>query len=340
MLTRADESDIIDDIKDGIGIALSWREASAHSIDSIKLNKLAYIAIERLEVPITFGWYKYGPAPVDLQYSEAAVSSKTKEECEAPDEPRVPQRDYYSPLEYAYFFDKELDKSEHILQAPIKEFLVSFYEREAPESYKQLYIKSAQLQQVLDEISDDDSWHDDAETYHREVSQRAGELMRELMGIDSLRKARDPFRLYIRFLKKVLANASNVETISPSQQRFVKRIIDYYYGGAWKYVALMISEDTAHLSPGDNQNKLLTSIENTKQEIRSDYEEDLDGFEDRATALNIVDEEKNEEATNKSVKDLSDGRYVEPWTQASSEAIGKHQQKSNNGSDDGAEINR
>jgi len=112
MLTRADESDIIDDIKDGIGIALSWREASAHSIDSIKLNKLAYIAIERLEVPITFGWYKYGPAPVDLQYSEAAVSSKTKEECEAPDEPRVPQRDYYSPLEYAYFFDKELDKSE------------------------------------------------------------------------------------------------------------------------------------------------------------------------------------------------------------------------------------
>jgi len=102
----------------------------------------------------------------------------------------------------------------------------------------------------------------------------------------------------------------------------------------------MISEDTAHLSPGDNQNKLLTSIENTKQEIRSDYEEDLDGFEDRATALNIVDEEKNEEATNKSVKDLSDGRYVEPWTQASSEAIGKHQQKSNNGSDDGAEINR
>lgn len=340
MPTRADESDLIEDIKEGIGIALSWREAPASSIDSIKLNKLAYIAIKRLEVPITFGWYKYGPAPVDLQYSETAVSSKTREECEAPDESRIPQRDYYSPLEYAYFFDTELDEFGHILQAPTKEFLVSFYEREAPEPYKQLYIKSAQLQQVLDEISDDDSWHDDAETYHREVSHRAGELMRELMGIDSLRKARDPFRLYIRFLKKVLANASTADTISPSQQRFVKRIIDYYYGSAWKYVALMISEDTAHLSPGDNQDKLLTSIENDKQETRSDYEGDLNGFEGRATALNIIGKAENEEANNKTDRNLSDREFVEPWTQASAEAIGEDQQKKNNGSDGGAEINR
>jgi hypothetical protein len=340
MLTRADESDIIDDIKDGIGIALSWREASAESIDSIKLNKLAYIAIERLEVPITFGWYKYGPAPVDLQYSETAVSSRTKEECEAPDESRVPQRDYYSPLEYAYFFDKELDEFEDILQAPTKEFLVSFYEREAPEPYKQLYIKNAQLQQVFDEISEDGSWHNDAETYHRELSLRASELMRELMGIDTLRKAQDPFRLYIRFAKDILASLSTVKRISPSQQRFVKRILDYYYGGAWKYIALLISEDTVHLSPGSNQDKLLTSIENDKQEIRSDYEGDLAGFESRAVALGITCEEKDEEVTNKPDKDLSDREYVEPWTRASTEAIGVHQQRSRDDHDDGAEINR
>lgn len=340
MLTRADESDIIDDIKDGIGIALSWREASAESIDSIKLNKLAYIAIERLEIPITFGWYKYGPAPVDLQYSETAVSSRTKEECEAPGESRVPQRNYYSPLEYAYFFHKELDEFEDILQAPTKEFLVSFYEREAPEPYKQLYIKNAQLQQLLDEIADDDSWHDDAETYHREVSHRAGELLRELMGIDTLREARDPFRLYIRFVKNIIANLNDEKNISPSQQRFVRRIIDYYYGSAWKYVALLISEDTVHLSPGSNQDKLLTSIENDKQEIRSDYERDLDGFEDRAVALGITCEEKDEEVTDKPDKDLSDREYVEPWTRASTEAIGVHQQRSSDDPDDSAEINR
>lgn len=340
MLTRADESDIIDDIKDGIGIALSWRDASAESIDSIKLNKLAYIATERLGVPITFGWYKYGPAPVDLQYSETAVSSRTKEECEAPNESRVPQRDYYSPLEYAYFFHKELDEFADILQAPTKEFLVSFYEREAPEPYKQLYIKNAQLQQLLDEISDDDSWHDDAETYHREVSHRVSELMRELMGIDALRKARDPFRLYIRFIKNIFSNIADSKNTSPSQQRFVKRIVDYYYGAAWKYVALMISEDTVHLSPGTNQDKLLTSIENDKQEIRSDYERDLAGFEDRAVALGIICKKRNEEVTNKSDEDLSDKDYVEPWTRASTEAIGVHQQRSRDDPDDSAGTNR
>jgi hypothetical protein len=163
--------------------------------------------------------------------------------------------------------------------------------------------------------------------------------MRELMGIDSLRKARDPFRLYIRFLKKILANASTADTISPSQQRFVKRIIDYYYGNAWKYVALMVSENTVHLSPGDNQDKLLTSIENDKQEIRSDYEGDLNGFEGRATALNIIGKSENEEV-NKTDRNLSDSAFVEPWTQASAEAIGEDQQKKNNGSDDSAEINR
>lgn len=337
MLTRADESDLIEDIKDGVGIALSWRDASAESIDSIKLNKLAYIAITRLEVPITFGWYKYGPAPVDLQYSETAVTAKAQEECEAPEESRIPHRDYYSPLEYAYFFEKELDEFEHILHAPTKEFLVSFYEREAPKTYKQLYVKSAQLQQVLDEISADSSWHDDADTYHREISQRAGELTRELMRIESLREARKPFRLYVRFLKRVLAHASAVETLSPSQQRFVKRIIDYYYGSTWKYVALMISEDTVHLSPGDNQGKLLTSIENNKQEIRSSYEGDLNGFEDRAAALDIIVESDHEEYDDRQTNHPSDRERAELWINAGAEAIGQHRR---NGSDDSSEIDR
>lgn len=324
MLTRADESDLVEDIKDGVGIALDWRDASAETLDSIKLNKLAYIAITRLEVPITFGWYKYGPAPVDLQYSEAAVTAKAREECEAPEEARIPQRDYYSPLEYAYFFDKELNEFEHIINAPTKEFLVSFYEREAPKRYKQLYINSAQLQQVLDEISADSSWHDDADRYHREVSHRAGDLTRELMEIESLREAQKAFRLYIRFLKRVLAHASTVETLSDSQQRFIKRIIDYYYGSAWKYVALMISEDTAHLSPGDNQDKLLTSIENDKQEIRSSYQGDLNGFEDRAVALNIINERDMEGSGSQQTNGPSDQQRAELWIGASSEAIGQH----------------
>ncbi|MDZ7730278.1 MAG: hypothetical protein U5K37_04045 [Natrialbaceae archaeon] len=102
----------------------------------------------------------------------------------------------------------------------------------------------------------------------------------------------------------------------------------------------MISEDTVHLSPGDNQDKLLTSIENDKQEIRSDYEGDLNGFEDRAIALNIICKAENEEATDKPAKNSSDSEYVEAWVQASAEAIGEHQQKNDSGSEDGAEINR
>jgi hypothetical protein len=335
MLTRADESDLIEDIKDGIGIALSWRGASAESIDSIKLNKLAYLAITRLDVPVTFGWYKYGPAPVDLQYSEAAVTARAEENCDAPGESRLPQRDYYSPLEYAYFFDQELEEFDRILQAPTKEFLVSFYEREAPKLYKQLYVKSAQTQQILDEIQEDSSWHEDAETYHREITRSAGELTRELMQIESLREARKPFRLYVRFLKKLLAHASAVETLSPRQQRFIKRIIDYYYASAWKYVALMISEDTVHFSPGENQDALLTSIENEKQEIRSSYENDLTAFADRGRALGIIDERENGESRNSQENQTFDRKRAESWTKASAEAIGESSRDEETTSGDG-----
>ncbi|MFC6734460.1 hypothetical protein [Haladaptatus sp. DYSN1] len=331
MLTRADESDLIDDIKEGIGIALEWRGASATSIDSIKLNKLVYLAVQRLEVPLTFGWYKYGPAPVDLQYSETAVSATSQDDLDAPHESRIPDRGYYSPMEYAYFFDETLDEFDVILQARTKEFLISFYEREAPEPYGNLYVKNAQLQQILDEIKSDDTWHDDADVYYREVSQRIGELTRELMKIESLREVQAPFRLYARFLKQLIANASAQDALSASQQRFIKRIVDYYYGGAWKYVALKISENTVPLSPGNNKDKLLTSIENNRQEMRSDYQDDLDTFKERAVRLDLAQETARDNSVSPSdsgSNEPSDRERAELWSRASAEALNKSYKKS------------
>lgn len=332
MLTRADESDLIDDITEGIGVALEWRCASATSIDSIKLNKLVYLAVQRLEVPLTFGWYKYGPAPVDLQYSETAVTATSQDDLDAPNDSRLPERDYYSPMEYAYFFHDTLDEFDDILQAPTKEFLISFYEREAPKPYVDLYVKNAQLQQVLDEIKADATWHDDVDMYYREVSQRIGELTRELMKIEALREVHTPFRLYVRFLKRLIATASTQDSLSASQQRFMKRIVDYYYGGAWKYVALKISENTVPLSPGHNKEKLLTSIENDRQEMRNDYQDDLDTFKERSIHTNIVRKGSKNwsvSSSDSSSNDPSDREHAELWSHASTEALGKSSKKDN-----------
>jgi hypothetical protein len=329
MLTCADEQDLIEDIKDGIGIALDMQGASARSIDSIKLNKLVYIAVNQLNIPLTFGWYKYGPAPIDLQYSQTAVTAKSKAECDAAYDSRLPNTDYYSPVEYAYFFNNELDEFADILRASTKDYLVSFYEREAPEIYRNLYVKNAQLQQVLDEIKTDAVWHEESERYYREISRRIGELTRTLMDIEPLREVQTSFRQYVRFLKKLLANASTHDSLTATQQRFVKRIVDYYYGGTWKYVALKISENTVHLSPGENERKLLTSIENDQQEIRANYEDDLNGFAKRAVALDILEEESanslltGSEADSEESRsvDRSDRVHAELWTHAIAEVL-------------------
>lgn len=332
MLTRAEESDLIDDIKEGIGMALEWEGASATSIDSIKLNKLVYLAVQRLEIPLTFGWYKYGPAPVDLQYSETAVTATSQDDLDAPNDSRLPERDYYSPMEYAYFFQDTLDEFDDILRARTKEFLIAFYEREAPKPYDDLYVKNAQLQQVLDEIKSDATWHDDVDMYYREVSQRIGELTREVMKIEALREAHAPFRLYARFLKRLIANASTRDSLSAPQQRFMKRIVDYYYGGAWKYVALKISENTVPLSPGHNKEKLLTSIENDRQEMRSDYRDDLNAFKERAISLHLVEKEsknRSVSSSDSSSNEPSDREHAELWSRASAEALGKSSKKDN-----------
>lgn len=326
MLTRADEEDLIEDIREGAGIALAMRGSSADSIDSIKLNKLVYLAIKELELPITFGWYKYGPAPVELEYSETAVEARPKEDHEAPYDSRLPRRDFLSPVGYAYFFENKLDEFSTIIEAPTKEFLIEFYERNAPEPYTDLYVKNAQLQQILDEIKDDSSWHKDAETYYREVSQRFGELNRELSGINILRDVRDPMREYTRFVKRMLAEASELESMSATQQRHIKRIINYYYGAAWKFVALNISKDTVHLSPGDNDRKLITSIENDLQELRADYSDDLKSLEERAESLELfsrsVSEEPDDSAyPSEEESDRQDVKLSELWAKASSEAI-------------------
>lgn len=328
MLTRADEEDLIEDIREGIGIALTIRGSSSDSIDSIKLNKLVYLAVDRLDIPLTFGWYKYGPAPVEIKYTETAAKAKPKEECDAPYDSRLPKGDFYSPMEYAYFFEDELDNFSTILQASTKEFLISFYKREDPKPYTELYVKNAQLQQAIDEIKEDVSWHEDAEVYYQEVSQRLGQLNRELSKIGTLRDVRKPLRDYTRFLKSLLAHASDIDQISAKQQRYIKRIIEYYYGGAWKYVALNISKDTVHLSPGDNDHKLLTSIENDLQELRANYNDDLYSFRERAKDLELYEAYSNREGSidnsEDGIKGQNDAQYSDLWAQASFKALAKN----------------
>jgi len=326
MLTTGDEENLLADIKEGIQIAMYRRGDSADDVDPIKVNKLAYFAIQDLDVPVTYGWYKYGPAPV-FDTETARVEPAPQTAISAPDEPRIPdpRGELYSPEEYALYFKRDCIEFDRILETPTKEYLREFYEDHAPEPYGDLYENSIQVQVILDDIKDSSDWHTEADDYYKSLNRHLGELYRALLAIDHLNEVVEEFNEYSRLLKDVIAEASTLDTLSPAQQRYIGRVVDLFYGSIWNYVALLISKNTVALSPGNNQPKLLNSIDRDLRELRSSVGDEIKSLRRQSAARDLLPEYYPEiqeydpemEADEQTIN-------PEPWTKASTEALTRH----------------
>jgi len=290
MFTLGDEDDLLEDINEGVEIAMYRRGYDADDIDPIKLNKLAYLAIHEYDLPITYGWYKYGPAPVNVAYQSVSTVPRSEDEIAAVDEPRIKNVNYdiRSPEEYSYFYSDDLEEFEHVLETPTKEYLVEFYFGYAPEQYRDLYIASAELQQVVDDLKQGTEWHDEATKTLDTLTKRYQRVMHEVNENPVLNESVEPMRAYGELLMEVLVTTANLSDISESQQRFITRVVDYFYGGAWKYVALLVSRDTVKLSPGENKRKLLNSIEEELRAIRTEYDDELRGLRERSQQFDLI----------------------------------------------------
>lgn len=290
MITLGEENDSLEDIQEGVELLMSERGYEEGDIDDIKFNKLAYFAIQEFGLPITYGWYKYGPAPAAVDNQHINASPRPKSDIPATDQPRVrsSSNKFLSPEEYYYFFRDDFENFDNIMGTETKKYLTEFYFEHAPDEYRDLYIASAELQQVLDEIKEDPSWHEDCEEYISLLNRRFPRVVREVTSNSKLDESVEAIEEYEKLLMEVIISSSELEELEDAQQRFIQRIINYFYGGAWKYVALIISRDTVDLSPGDNQDKLLNSIENKLGEIRIEYDKEISRFEQEANEHNLI----------------------------------------------------
>lgn len=324
MLTLGDEDDLLKDIGEGIQIAMDREGYPSDAVDPIKVNKLAHFAIQDLGVPLTYGWYKYGPAPV-FESSNARLKPTSESEITAPEEPRIPDpgREFYSPVEYSYYFARDCTYFDRILQTPTKEYLIEFYEDHAPSPYGSLYKQSVQVQVILDKIKEDDEWHTEVEDYAKSLSRELTELHRELLKIDALSEVVSTFSEYSKLLKRVITEASNKDDLTPAQERFIRKVVDFFYSDVWKYAALLISKNTVHLSPGENDAKLLNSIDGDLQKIRGEIGDEIDSLREQGVARNLYTEYSRDGPDDDStrVNRGPNSSKVEPWTKASAVPI-------------------
>lgn len=323
MLTIGEEEDLLKDIEEGIRIAMQREGYSSDSIDPIKVNKLAHFAIQDLEVPITYGWYKYGPAPV-FDTDSADIEPSPKTDIKAAEESRLPSpsSSFYSPDEYAYYFARDCRYFDRILETETKQYLIEFYEDHAPEPYGELYEQNAQVQLILDDLIAGDGWHSEAEYYYKSISRELTDLYRELLEIDALNKVTDSFSTYSKFLKRVIAEASKKKDLTPVQERYMGKVARFYYSHIWKYAALIISKNTVHLSPGENDDKLLNKIDSDLQNLRGGIEEEIQRLKSQGESRELYKEYQSKNDTGSSIRSKSSSdANIEPWTKMATDAI-------------------
>lgn len=317
MYTRDDEDDLLLDIEEGVELALGREGLRADRVDPITFNKLAYFAITEYEVPISFGWYKYGPAPVDVKRAEVDIEPRSTDEVAVADEPRLGSGTFRSPEEYSYFFSEDLDEFERMLETPTKEYLIGFYFEHAPDRYRDLYVASAELQQTLDTIADDPDWHDAAESHLEDLERRYARVVSETALTPTLEEAVGPVRDYGALLADVVTAATARSRLAPTQQRFLERVVGGFYSGAWNYVALLIARDTVDESPGTNQRVLRNGIEDDLRELRNEYDARLERMEERAAEFDLLPDDRPSrfaEPTSVSDRSVPDGEFDESDT--------------------------
>lgn len=324
MLTLGDEDDLLQDIEEGIQIAMEREGYPSESIDPIKVNKLAHFVIQDLEVPVTYGWYKYGPAPV-FETDKARIGPVPESEISASEESRIPDPgdEFYSPEEYAYYFTRDCTHFDRILQTPTKDYLIEFYEDHAPAPYGNLYEQSIQVQKILDKIKDKTGWHSEAEDYSKSLNRELTKLHRELLDIATLNEVTDTYSNYSKLLRRIIAEASSKDSLTASQNRFIRRVIDFFYSGVWRYAALLISKNTVHLSPGENHAKLLNAIERDLQNIRGSVTEEIESMRRQGEERGLYTEYSEGSYDHDSTRKPEDGSSskMEPWTRASASLI-------------------
>jgi hypothetical protein len=323
MLTPGDEESLLMDIKEGIQHALYIGKKEERftedeiRLDEIRLNKLQYIANKDRELGLTFGWFKYGPAPEDVtQDNGVELSPKPGDAIPHLDESRLPSKDYLSTEAFAYYFLRELDDEfdKIVTTKETKVYLEDFYDEYASKDeyaarFTRLYKASAQLQQTLDEIGDGKDWHQDATEYYYELDRKFLPVSEEIAKHESLENTLEPLEEYRKLLTSIISEADAEEELSAGQQAFINNTIRKFYNTVWDFVAQEISLQTMR---GENVTGLRPAVEaNVKKYREGSWKVELESLAGRRESVGLEPEIEDMKKVNSGGNEQDDEQSLD-----------------------------
>ncbi|WP_206536968.1 hypothetical protein [Natrinema gari] len=299
MLTPGDEESLLMDIKEGIQYALYLGKQEGRftedeiRLDRIRLNKLQYIVNEDRDLGLTFGWFKYGPAPEDVT-TDAGIElgPRQGDEIDHLEETRLPSRDFLTTEAFAYYFLENLNGefNEIVTTEGTKTYLEDFYKKYAPNDeyaarFTDLYIESARLQQTLDIIGNNKEWHDNSTEYYYELNRKFVPVSEELSKHESLEHTREPLEEYRKLLTSIISEADAKEELSTPQQAFINNAIRKFYNTIWDFVAQELSLRTMR---GDNVGELRPDVETNAEKYRDGlWKKELRSLKERRHSVDL-----------------------------------------------------
>lgn len=293
MVTPWEEKQLLEDVMDGLGVAIHDTQVDPEKLNSIKLNKLFYLAVDEFDLPITYSWFIYG---VSLGYKRDDVDSvepRSLSELPSPDEPSIGEPwNYPTPEEYAYFFKRDVD-IDNIFRESTKEYLGEFYDGYAPEEYKQAYISSAILQKSIDEVLQMDyeefnvEYQTDEDTLKQELQKLSTDVLLNEY-IDD--EATEAFSAYSHLFIEMLDYLS-LGDLSKREFSTFEDVLYFFYTHAWRYVALTISEQTV---TGPSRRELLKGAVSDLDSLEKTYFDELAAVRNKAERDGILPVQQHE----------------------------------------------
>ncbi|TKX79028.1 hypothetical protein EXE53_18030 [Halorubrum sp. SD626R] len=286
---------ILADLSDGISTAI-------HATDSISfeaildsrhtdkiVNKLLHFGVNNFDLDVQRSWHIYGvdygdDAPsIDVwqptalnQIQSTQTPSVTTTKRVYPTVEEI--HEYYSNI---YLGDYSgLGEVLNLITRDFYEFLELFYERFAPDEYMELYLANVSIQRKLESGSNSvDAGNIDVRT-RQKVGRSVTRLHQEISAHEQLNDVLDNFIRYTDLFEDVYRRLSAVDDpdeLKIEPEEVFKKLERFYHRSAWKWIAELISADTA---TGLHSHEIVNGAQQTEiPELKANYQFRLNRLE-------------------------------------------------------------
>lgn len=226
--------------KDDTGIP-GWNERN------VKINKLAYRAIDNFDLPILRTWFRYGQVePHEYITAESITPQPFEEQTASPQTPNLDKRRYPSPMEIKEFLLSE--NLEEMIEQDIFEFLEDNYREFAPDDITDLYLANLELLKEFDRIhfrNQEDLDEDILDIYKR-FKMASVNVRGELLANDRFNEiVENHVERGLHVCQDAILSYSQKEDPTSTQKQKLSRCRYVYHRYIWRWPAMIISIDEA-----------------------------------------------------------------------------------------------